>query len=210
MERKNIKVIIFDVGGVLLKGSFIGFINEAYKILGLNKKFEAKEEIVFDAEYNKGNILVEECFKSFFGESVLRGNNMQKILNLWQQTWKPNRNVYKLVQNLKINNYFLAILSNSDKINSENYKKKGWYDLFDEVILSHELGVIKPGIKIYKILLRRINFLPRECVFIDDQKKCLETAKKMGMNTILFESSEQLEKELEKLNINFKSERDKN
>jgi len=43
MKLKSIKVIIFNVGGVLLGGSFVNFMNEAYKILGLNKKNKAKK-----------------------------------------------------------------------------------------------------------------------------------------------------------------------
>jgi PIN domain nuclease of toxin-antitoxin system len=49
---KMIKSVIFDVGGTYLKGSINDFVNNAYKILGINSKFYVKEEVVFDSDFN--------------------------------------------------------------------------------------------------------------------------------------------------------------
>lgn len=65
-----IKVIIFDVGGVYLKGSFINFVNRSRKILGINEKFYADKEVIFDKRFNKGKTTAEECFTKYFQVAI--------------------------------------------------------------------------------------------------------------------------------------------
>ena len=43
--------------------------------------------------------------------------------------------------------------------------------------------------------------IPKETLFIDDNKKNIDSAKEMGINTILFENPEQLKSELKSFKI---------
>jgi epoxide hydrolase-like predicted phosphatase len=196
-----IKAIIFDVGGTYMDGSFIDFVNKSYAILDIKKTFTAKEEIVFDENLNRGTVTHDECFKNFFAVPISR-DEMKKIKKIWTTTWKPSKKMLDLIKKLK-KNYILAILSNSDSFNSKKYQTKGWYKFFDHLILSHEVGVIKPEKKIYKLLLKKLNLVANECLFIDDQAKVLKPANELGMQTIHFESLEKLTKELKAKNIKF-------
>lgn len=197
-----IKAIIFDVGGTYMTGSMIDFVNHSYKILGINKTFTATEEIIFDEKFNKGLIDYKTCFANYF-KVPITNQQMEKIKKIWTTTWVPSREMIELVKSLQ-NNYTLAILSNSDPLNSKKYAKKGWYDYFDYLILSHEVGILKPNQKIYQITLKKLNLPANQCLFIDDQKKVLIPAKKIGMRTILFKSLPQLKKELNSMNIKHK------
>ena len=196
-----IKVILFDVGGVYLNGSFIDFVNKAHKVLGINENFYSDKEVVFDMGLNKGEITTEECFKKYF-KGEINDKQMKKLINLWTNAWKLSDEMKELIIKLK-KNYRLAILSNSDLLNSQNYTKKGWYKYFDVLILSHELGIVKPQKEIYEIAVKKLNFKPEECLLIDDQEDCLRPARKMGMATILFKSTPQLKEELQKKDIKF-------
>lgn len=196
-----IKVILFDGGGVYLNGSFIDFVNKARKVLGINENFYSDREIVFDMGLNKGEITIEECFKKYF-KCKINDKQMKKIINLWANTWRLSDEMKELIIKLR-KNYRLAILSNSDFLNSQNYTKKGWYKYFDVLILSHELGILKPQKEIYKIAVEKLNVKPEECLLIDDQEDCLMPARKMGMATILFKSTPQLKEKLQKKDIKF-------
>ena len=196
-----IKAILFDVGGVYLEGSFVDFVNKAYKILGVDKDFYSDKAVVFDAGLNKGEITTEECFKKYF-KSPINDEQMKKIIGIWTNTWKLSKEMEELVTRLK-NKYKLAVLSNSDLLNSQNYTKKGWYKYFDALILSHEIGILKPQKEIYEIAVEKLNSKPEECLFIDDQEDCLKPAREMGMSTILFKSIPQLKEELRKKDIKF-------
>lgn len=195
------KVILFDLGGVCLDGSFVDFVNKAHEVLGINEDFYSDREVVFDTGLNKGEITTEEYFKKYFKDQI-NDKQMKKLINLWTNTWKLSDEMKELITKLK-KNYRLAILSNSDFLNSQNYTKKGWYKYFDVLILSHELGIMKPQKEIYEIAVEKLNVKPEECLFIDDQEDCLRPARKMGMATILFKSTPQLKEELQKKDIKF-------
>lgn len=194
-----IKAIIFDVGNTYCDGTITDFMNKSYKVLGIEKVFKTDEEIILDEDYNKGKISIQKCFRKIFNVPI-SDIQMNKIIDFWKNTWEPTKKMLALVNKLK-RNYMLAILSNSDPVNSRKYYKEGWYDLFDVIVLSHEVGIIKPDRRIYGLTLQKLNFNPQQCLFIDDQKKCLETATEMGIKTILYKNLKLLKKEFDKLNI---------
>ena len=178
----------------------INFLNKACDILGIDRKIHSKE-VVLDKALHKGKITEEECFRKYFGVPISE-DDMKKIIELWTTNWKPREDMMNLVKRLKLN-YRLAVISNSDPINSDNCLKKGYYEPFEELILSHELGLIKPGRRIYEVAIKRMNTRPEECLFIDDQEDCLVPARRMGMKTILFKNIRQLRAELRSLGIRF-------
>lgn len=196
-----IKAIIFDAGGVYLKGSFINFVNESYKVLGIKATYNTDKELVFDDDYNRGKIGAEDCFRKYFGVKITP-EKMKKIVDIWRSTWQRPDDMEDIVARLKNNNYRLAILSNSDKINSEVYEKRGWWSPFDVLVLSHKEGILKPEKRIYEITLDRLMLPANECVFIDDQIEALVPAEKMGMKTIHYKSFEQMRRELTGLGVN--------
>lgn len=191
------QAIIFDAGGVYLQGNFSDFVNRSYKVLGLNKTFSTQEEIVFDEDFNKGKVSAEECFRKYFGVPIKKYTQMQEILGLWKTTWKLQPKMRRLVNKLS-DNYTLAILSNSDYLNTSEYKRKKWLDPFSVLVLSHEVGILKPDRRIYELTLERLGIPAESCVFIDDQEKNLVPARELGMRTILYRNLEQLTSEFER------------
>ncbi len=146
-----------------MKGKTSDFVNRSYKILNINKKFKPGNSLVFDKKLNKGLITHEQCFKKFFNVPITE-QQMKKIKQVWISTWAPTKEMINLIKKLS-KKYTLAILSNSDSLNSRNYATKGWYSYFDHLILSHELGILKPNKKIYQIALKKINRPTKECIF---------------------------------------------
>ena len=65
------------------------------------------------------------------------------------------------------------------------------------ILLSGDVKVIKPDPRIFQTLLERIGRSAGECLFIDDSEANITTARSLGFETIRFESSEQLLKELQ-------------
>ena len=100
-----------------------------------------------------------------------------------------------------IANELVAILSNSDALGVKNSFKNGWFSHFDCLVLSHEVGILKPDKRIYQITLDELNLKAQDCLFIDDVEDILKPAREMGMETILFKSVEQLRKEFDEMDI---------
>lgn len=115
--------------------------------------------------------------------------------------YNRNDDVINLVKRLKNNGYKVAVLSNSIKPHAEYQYKIGIYQNFDTVVLSHEVGMLKPDLKIYKYILKKLQTKPEETFFVDDKAINVEVAAQLGIHKILFKNIKQLEIELEKLGV---------
>jgi len=75
------------------------------------------------------------------------------------------------------------ILSNYDSGSFEAMQEMlpGFFDLFDGVVISAEVKLMKPNPKIFSHLLDTYQLNPEETVFIDDQHENLDAAAKMGI-----------------------------
>ena len=80
-------------------------------------------------------------------------------------------------------------------------KKYDFFEMFDDMVISADVGFVKPEPEIYDLMLEKIGRPASECVFIDDSKANIEQAKRMGFVTIHFTSPEQLEDELTQMGI---------
>jgi 2-haloacid dehalogenase len=69
----------------------------------------------------------------------------------------------------------------------------GW---FDDIVVSGEVGVIKPDPRIFSILLERHGVAAQQAVFIDDVEKNAAAARALGIHGIHFRSPQQLRREL--------------
>ncbi len=80
----------------------------------------------------------------------------------------------------------------------ERFPFLGW---FDGTVVSGSEGVAKPEPAIFKRLLDRFGLTPNATLMIDDTKENIETAGKLGIQTVQFRSSVQLRAELEAVGV---------
>jgi putative hydrolase of the HAD superfamily len=93
--------------------------------------------------------------------------------------------------------YRLLLLSNTNAIHFAMIREK--YSLlrhFDEYVLSYEVGAMKPSGRIYEEAIGRARCRAGECFFTDDIPLYVEGAKAAGMDAVVFESAEQIQREL--------------
>ena len=94
-----------------------------------------------------------------------------------------------------------ALLSNSW---GNSYPRDGWDELFDEVIISGEVGMRKPDAEIYLHTLNLLKVKPNEAVFVDDLIHNVHGAKEVGIVGVLHTEYEKTKKELELIfGVNF-------
>lgn len=87
-----------------------------------------------------------------------------------------------------------ALLSNSW---GNSYPREGWSEMFDEVVISGEVGMRKPEERIYRYTSDLLKVDPTECVFVDDLSVNIEGAVEVGMVGVLHHSYEATKEELE-------------
>ena len=88
--------------------------------------------------------------------------------------------------------YRTFLLSNTNAIHQPYYYERiqkqygtnGYGHLFEKTYFSYTLGLRKPDPEIFEYVLKNAGILARETMFIDDFGENIETARKMGFNTI--------------------------
>jgi len=63
-----------------------------------------------------------------------------------------------------------------------------WLSMFDTVIFSCRVGLVKPEPEIYRMCLSYLALKAEDCLFIDDSEKNIAGAQKIGLNTIHYTS----------------------
>lgn len=81
----------------------------------------------------------------------------------------------------------LGLLSNANRGFSERLRARGIADLFDDVVVSADVGLAKPDPEVFRLAARRLGVELHACLMIDDQPQHLESAQRLGLRTHLFE-----------------------
>ncbi len=158
------------------------------------KKFVS--EVAFDRLYwdrlDSGDITDEEI-KADIQRRIPGdvGELACKVYDNWINTMTPVKNIQKLIFDIHKSGKRLYLLSNISAEFGRDYKKVKWikelFDCFDGLVFSGAIGMVKPNIDIFEYILNRYNLNPGECLFIDDRKENIDVAKKIGIESYLFD-----------------------
>jgi FMN phosphatase YigB (HAD superfamily) len=84
--------------------------------------------------------------------------------------------------------YQLYLLSNTDSIHIDHFKETNgdvfynrFYNCFEKVYFSYDLGKRKPDVEIYNYLINENNLNPEKTLFVDDNLDNILGAKKTGL-----------------------------
>ena len=200
----KIKTIIFDLGGVLVDW------NPEYIYLKEFNGDRIKMRWFFDNictsswnEEQDGGKLMKEATK----ERVKLFPKYKRLIEMFYGRWEEMlkeeiSGTVKILRDLKRNNYRLIALTNwSAETFPIAIKKYKFLKLFEGIVVSGEIKMLKPFKEIYDFTLEKYNLDPKECVFIDDRLDNIQGAVRCGINGIQFESPEKLINELKKLKV---------
>lgn len=102
----------------------------------------------------------------------------------------PRRNLDAL-KRLRGEGYRLILLSNTNPFMMSWALTKDFdggegslEDYFDALYLSYRLGVMKPDARFFQAVIENEYILPEESLFVDDGSRNVETARKLGFNTM--------------------------
>ncbi len=187
-----IKAVLFDFGGVLTETGKRGYITGVIAdIFGLMPQDVDITDI--HARLRRGQINEAD----FFAAINERYGNSQKRLTKEEfvartEVVKLSPSVIDLAAKIREAGIPTGILSNVFAVNAERLQARGYYDGFDPLILSCDVGRAKPDKEIYEAAIQKLGVKPKEILFIDDQEKCTVPAEAMGMHVILAQSPEQI------------------
>ena len=107
----------------------------------------------------------------------------------------------ELLHRLRVQ-YPLYLLSDTNEIHFGYVRERvEALRLFEEFVVSFEVGVLKPDPRIYQEALRRSGLPASACVFVDDRAVNVEGAAQVGMHAVQFTSAEQMAADLQRLGV---------
>jgi putative hydrolase of the HAD superfamily len=90
-----------------------------------------------------------------------------------------------------------GLLSNS--WSTEHYDRDLLGELFDDVVISAEVGLHKPQPEIFRLACERLGVEPADAVFVDDLRENIAGAEEVGMVGVLHRDPDRTVAELEEL-----------
>jgi len=199
MTSTSIKTIIFDFGNVLLEWDprFLYrryFPNDEEGMENFLKEIKFME---WNAQQDKGRPF-GEGIAILSGEFPQHANLIQEYHDHWQDSiGDAIAGSVEILKRLKNKGYPLYGLSNwSAETFPYALSKYDFFHLFDDMVISGRVGLVKPDPAIYNLLLEKIGKPAGECLFIDDSSANIQQAERMGFVAIHFTSPLQLEDEL--------------
>lgn len=195
----KIKTIIFDCFGVVCGPPLSGW----YKDNMLKRGLVDENLPNLFRQFDKG-ILTEEDIFDYFSKYDGITSTPEEIRKETDIYLSIDNALVGVVKKLRQKGFKTILLSNSN----HNFFERKIYptypefkNLFDEIIISSLVQMVKPDPDIYLHTLKKISSHPEEAVFVDDSKVNVDTAIQLGMHGFVYTESTSFVNYLESLGI---------
>ena len=197
--KKGVSTVVFDLGGVLIDWNP----RHLYRKI-LSDEPERMEWFLsnictpeWNAQQDAGRTMQEAC------DTLVREHpEHEELIRAYYDRWEEMitgsiEGTVDILRKIRDSSYSLYGLTNwsgeTFPVARERFEFLSW---FEGIVVSGDIGLIKPDRPIFDHLIRTFDLIPEETVFIDDSAPNVETASAMGFRAIRFESPEQLQAEL--------------
>lgn len=205
----GVSTVVFDLGGVLIDWNPRHLYR---KILADEpEKMEWFLSNICTSEWNAkqdaGRTMQEAC-----DVLVQEYPEHEELIRVYYDRWEemiagPIEGTVDILRRVRDSTYSLYGLTNwsaeTFPVARERFEFLGW---FEGIVVSGDIGLIKPDPTIFEHLISTFDLTPEETVFIDDSAPNVETAGQMGFRAIRFEDPDQLQSELERHGVRLVSD----
>ena len=188
MDNHRIRAVIWDLGGVILRTEDVGY----------RTKWEARtglgawdlEKAVFQSQMSKlasiGKASTQEIWDSFQVRFDFSDSEIAEFQVDFFAGDRIDEGLMNFIRNLK-EQYKIGMITNAwpdIRIWMEDEVKIA--DAFDHIVVSSEVGMVKPAREIYLLSLEGLGVQASQSIFVDDFIKNIDGAKEVGMQGLHF------------------------
>lgn len=186
-----IKNIIFDIGNVLLKWDPKSVVKEIFN--NPSNLDQLTEDFFHSQDWhdlNLGKLSIFELIEIYHSKYGIEKNILFNLMDKIEDSLIPLAGSFELLDKLhKVNIPLYSITDNVIEFIEHFKTKYDFWPKFIDVIVSAEVGFLKPNPEIYQILLNKHNLKAEECLFLDDYLPNIEGAQKIGMQAYQFSTA---------------------
>lgn len=194
---------VFDIGNVLLKFKPLDYLGSKFTEKEITQNlydqiFRAKEWSMLD----EGTITIDEATRLFCSRNPEIEKQIKYVMEDWYSMLTPIEDSVSVLKKLKLKGYNAYALSNYHLVAFEKaYEEYDFFKLFDGLVISSRIKLLKPGEEIFKHLLSKYGIKPEETIFIDDTEENVKAAEKLGIKGIHLTCPSELSKNLKSLGV---------
>lgn len=172
-----IKAVILDCFGVLVGKGFW----HTYDLAGGDSVRDASFIDDLLGQANSGAISGTQ-FRSAIAKQL--GISVERWEEIAKKEEQPNIALLEYIRDELKPKYKIGFISNVNHGVVDRKISKKWQTIFDDMIISAEVGLLKPDPEIFKLAANNLRVKCEEAVFIDDLQKYLDGARSVGMKTV--------------------------
>jgi epoxide hydrolase-like predicted phosphatase len=185
---EQIRAVIFDFGGVLVR--MVDDRPRRKLALQLGVPLSRLDDLVFFSnsaqKASRGKITVGMHWEAVREALGIQPANMPDFLAEYWSADDVNWELLDVIRKLHPR-YKVGLLSNAwDDLRQTMHARWNIDGLFDEMIISAEVKLVKPDPRIFHLALERLGVQPAEAIFIDDIKENVEAARREGLFAIQY------------------------
>jgi FMN phosphatase YigB (HAD superfamily) len=200
----KISTVMVDLGNVVL------YFDHGIICRKLGRRYGIDDQMVFqkmfasgiERQFDEGR-LSPELFTEKCSQALGVPLDIAEFKGIWSDIFLENAPVTALLRELRQNSRTL-LLSNTNIWHMEHVRKRFQVlDLFDELVLSYQVGYVKPHSEFFERALEmsREPGDPSRSVFIDDIEDNIMAAKQMGLCGIHYTGFDKLRQELGRMGV---------
>lgn len=195
-----IKAIIWDLEGVIARTKDENITVKIAK--RLNIPVEKLDHVLFSDFHNRvdSGELSQDDFWAFIVRSVGLPPDRKKLIeNILQEILFVDQLVVSDIQQYR-RKYKTVLLSNFSEVLRPMLEDLWQVDkIFDEIIISCEVHMIKPDPRIYRYALKQLECEAYEAIFIDDKASNVESARAVGLHTFQFTGRQDMNRRIQEI-----------
>jgi putative hydrolase of the HAD superfamily len=196
--KPAIRNIVFDIGNVIVHW------DPALITLRTFGEAKATPEFVrsvfghfFWLQLNRGELTEDEAGRAYCDVLGLKPHDVEQLFFHIKDTQDLIPGTVELMARLAAAGYRIFALSdNVREIVLHLRQRYDFWQHFDGVVISAELGILKPDAGIFGHLLDTYDLKPEETIFLDDVIRNVEGARAAGMHAVQFIDAERAEADL--------------
>ncbi len=170
------QAIIFDCFGVLTTDGWKQLREEYFS----HDAKKLQHAIDMDKAVNAGFMEYDDFIREISTMSGLAEPEVRRRMN----GSAPNSALFHYIRSVLKPQYKIGMLSNAADNWLDSMFEKWQVDLFDEAVLSYQIGAAKPDTRMYQAITERLGVDYEECLFIDDSEHYVSAATDLGMKGI--------------------------
>lgn len=182
-----VRAVFFDFGGVIMRTEYQTPRQHLAERFGMD--YDDIDKVVFGSDSARRASTGEIKEDAHWAEVLKRLKRPASEAKSFQDEFFGgdviDRSLVEFIRSLR-GKVHTGLISNAWSGLREFITKEKMIDIFDTVIISAEIGTIKPSARIYEVALEQARVGASETVFIDDVSVNIEACEKIGMQGILF------------------------